>query len=157
MDKEKMAFLQTGMFEAFASLQATTPGRWGLMNAQQMLEHLADFFDVSTEKLVFPLSVPEEHLPKYKAFLYSDKDFRENTRAPENVLGEIPAPEKFESIEAAKQNLQRSVQEFVQFFKSNPGKYTLHPAFGMLNFEEWVLLHFKHVKHHLKQFGLATA
>lgn len=157
MDKEKRTFLQHGMFEALTLLQVTTPARWGMMNAQQMLEHLADFFDVSTEKIIFPLSVPEEHLPRYKAFLYSDKDFRENTKAPENVLGETPAPEKFESLEAAKQNLLRAVREFAQFFRDNPGKQTMHPAFGLLNEEEWVLLHSKHVKHHLKQFGLATA
>jgi hypothetical protein len=30
----------------------------------------------------------------------------------------------------------------------------LHPAFGDLNFTEWVQLHHKHVTHHLKQFGL---
>jgi len=33
-------------------------------------------------------------------------------------------------------------------------KTTLHPVFGELNFEEWILLHYKHVTHHLKQFGL---
>lgn len=157
MDKEKLEFLRFGLFDTLASLDKTSVAHWGVMNPQQMLEHVADFFDVSTEKIIFPLSVPEEHLPKYKAFLYSDKEFRENTKAPENVLGETPLAERQGSLDAARQNLQRSVEHFVRFFEENPVKETLHPAFGYLNYEEWVLLHYKHVKHHLKQFGLFPA
>lgn len=157
MDNEKSAFLQFGLFDTLASLDASTRPQWGLMNAQQMLEHVADFFDVSTEKIIFPLSVPEEQLPKYKAFLYSDKEFRENTKAPAKVLGEFPDPERFAGIEEAKQNLQRAVKDFVTFFEASPGKQTMHPAFGWMTYEEWVLLHFKHVKHHLKQFQLFPA
>lgn len=154
MDTEKFDFIRFGLFDALASLEQATPPQWGLMNAQQMLEHLADFFDVSYEKIIFPLSVPEEHLPKYKAFLYSDKEFRENTKAPSNVLGDTPIAERFESLAAAKTNLQQSVANFIKYFEDNPGKQTMHPAFGLLNYDEWVLLHFKHVKHHLKQFNL---
>ena len=39
------------------------------------------------------------------------------------------------------------------YFKNNPAAKTSHPVFGDLDFEEWVLLHYKHVTHHLKQFG----
>lgn len=28
------------------------------------------------------------------------------------------------------------------------------PVLGDLNFEEWIMLHYKHVMHHAKQFGL---
>jgi hypothetical protein len=154
MNTEKSDFLRFQLFDALAALDESATAKWGLMNAQQMLEHLADFFDVSYEKLVFPLSVPEEHLPRYKAFLYSDKDFRENTKAPENVLGETPIAERFGSLDAAKKNLQQSVDNFIKYFEENPGKQTMHPAFGLLSYEEWVLLHFKHVKHHLTQFHL---
>jgi hypothetical protein len=157
MDNQKLDFLRYGLFDTLAALEENSPANWGVMNSQQMLEHVADFFDVSYEKIIFPLSVPEEYLPKYKAFLYSDKEFRENTKAPENVLGDTPMSLRQESLEAAKNNLQQSVENFVQFFEDNPGKETMHPAFGMLSFEEWVLLHFKHVKHHLKQFGLFPA
>ncbi|MFI5186978.1 MAG: DUF1569 domain-containing protein [Chitinophagales bacterium] len=46
------------------------------------------------------------------------------------------------------------MNDFFDFFLADPGIKTLHPAFGELNFEEWVQLHHKHVKHHLKQFGI---
>ncbi|MFT3979139.1 MAG: DUF1569 domain-containing protein [Ferruginibacter sp.] len=154
MDQEKFSFLQEGMFERLQPLSETTPAKWGVMNAQQMTEHVTDFFDVSYEKIIFPLSTPEEHLPKYKAFLYSDKTFRENTKAPAEVLGDTPMPYRTASLDEAKTKLRASVDTFIIFFENNPGKLTLHPAFGLLNFEEWVLLHYKHVVHHFKQFGL---
>lgn len=151
---EKLNFLTTGMPALLSTLDENSKAKWGVMNAQQMLEHLADFFDVSYEKIIFPLSVPEEHLPKYKAFLYSDKAFRENTKAPENVLGEVPLPLRQPSFDDARSNLQHSVEKFIGWFREDPVKTSVHPAFGPLNFEEWVILHHKHVTHHLKQFGL---
>ncbi len=154
MVQEKLHFLKEGLPVALQQLQPATPAKWGVMNAQQMLEHLADFFEVSYEKQVFPLAVPEEHLPKYKAFLFSEKEFRENTKAPANILGEVPADIRQPSFAAAKEYLQQTIQSFIEWFKEDPLKTSVHPAFGPLNFDEWVLLHHKHVRHHLKQFGL---
>jgi hydroxymethylglutaryl-CoA reductase len=54
----------------------------------------------------------------------------------------------------AVENLERSISHFEDYFKENVGKLTMHPVFGELNFEEWVLLHYKHVTHHLRQFEL---
>ena len=152
MDQEKLVFLTTGAFEKLNALEENTKSNWGVMNAQQMVEHLADFFDVSTEKIKTKFYTPEEHLPKYKEFLMSDKEFRENTKAPADLLGEIPLPLRFASISEAKEHLKKSVNNFVEYFKED--RKTLHPVFGMLNFDEWVRLHYKHVVHHLKQFKL---
>ena len=151
---EKLSFLQKGMFDTIEKLEENATAKWGIMTAQQMLEHVTDFFDVSYEKIIFPLCVPEEHLPKYKAFIYSDKEFRENTKAPASVLGDVPLPLRQPSIAAARKNLQQSVERFIGWFEGDATKTSVHPAFGSLNFEEWVLLHYKHVRHHLKQFAL---
>jgi oxepin-CoA hydrolase/3-oxo-5,6-dehydrosuberyl-CoA semialdehyde dehydrogenase len=154
MQEEKLQFLREEMFLLLEKLKAENKQVWGKMNAHQMLEHLADFFDVSTEKISFDMVTPAEHLPKYREFLYSDKEFRENTKAPATVLGEEPLPLRKPSFEAAKDYLKKSVEEFISFFQADKEKKTVHPVFGPLNFEEWVLLHYKHVRHHLRQFGL---
>ena len=154
MDDKKLSFLQGGLFDLLKNLHAGSTSRWGKMNAQQMIEHTADFFDVSAEKLHFDLVTPPEHLPKYKEFLLSDKDFRENTKAPASVLGEEPLPLKHACIGDAIKSLHTSVAGFMDHFKSDPLKTTLHPVFGPLDFNEWVLLHYKHATHHLRQFGL---
>jgi hypothetical protein len=150
----KAAFISSELFISLQQLHADAMPKWGKMNAQQMVEHLVDFVDLSVEKIHFPLSVPEEDLPKYKAFLMSEKQFRENTKAPSSVLGENPLPIKLDSLETAVNHLKISVTDFFSFFEENPDKKTLHPAFGWLNYEEWLTLHFKHISHHLRQFEL---
>lgn len=152
MNEEKLDFLSRQLVPLLRSLPATTAMKWGKMNAQQMVEHMSGFFRISSNKLHFPLVTPEEQLPKFKAFLYSDKEFRENTKAP--VLPEEPLPEQFANYDAAVNDLENEVNDFVAQFTNDPGLTTQHPVFGDLNFEEWVLLHYKHVVHHLKQFGV---
>ena len=154
MDEQKLSFLTKESMPLFKNLSANALGNWGKMNGQQMVEHVAAFFLVSTEKIKFALVTPAEHLPKYREFLFSDKEFRENTKAPANVIGEEALPLRYETMEAALEKLAGSITAFENYFKDEPLKTTLHPVFGELNFEEWVLLHYKHVTHHLRQFGL---
>ena len=154
MDTAKKNFIKSGFSEFAQSLSADAMGNWGKMNAQQMVEHITDFFYVSTGKIQLPVITPQEHLPKAKAFLLSDKEFRENTKAPAEILGEEPSPVRNESLETAIIKLQKSIDKFFEYFHSNPDAVTTHPVFGSLNFDEWVLLHYKHVRHHSRQFGL---
>lgn len=154
MDQQKLDFICTGAFDKMNALKEDSKAGWGVMNAQEMTEHLADFFNVSTQKVKTKLYTPEEHLPKYMEFLMSEKQFKENTKAPAELLGETPLPLRFSSLDQAKQNLRQSVNDFNAYFREDDVKRTLHPAFGMLKYDEWVRLHYKHVVHHLKQFGL---
>ena len=153
---DKKNFLKTELSLLCSEIDEASSGKWGKMNAQQMLEHMSDFFNVSTEKIAFTLVTPEEQLPKYREFLFSDKEFRENTKAPSTVLGEEPLPLRSKSLEDAKKYLNKSVDDFFNFFEKDPLRRTIHPVFGSLNFEEWVLLHYKHVNHHLRQFATSA-
>ncbi|MEP6673498.1 MAG: DUF1569 domain-containing protein [Ferruginibacter sp.] len=154
MNEQKLSFLQNEVIPLVQKLNGNETGSWGKMNAQQMVEHVTAFFKVSTGKIQFPLVTPVEHLPKYREFLLSEKEFRPDTKAPLEVIGEEALPLRHENMEAAVAGLQKSITEFVDHFKNDPDKKTLHPVFGELNFEDWVLLHYKHVMHHAKQFGL---
>lgn len=152
MTDAKKDFVKNDFIFLVKKLKGDEKGRWGKMNAQQMIEHVSAFFKVSTQKIHFPLVTAVEHLPKYKEFLLSEKEFRENTKAP--VLPEEPLPLHYSNLQEAKDQLKKSVDDFFEFFKDDPSKTTLHPVFGQLNFNEWVQLHHKHITHHLKQFGL---
>lgn len=154
MDEQKLNFITKECMPLFKNIFADTAGKWGKMNAQQMVEHVAAFFYVSTEKIKFDLVTTVEHLPKYKEFLLSDKQFRENTKAPGSVIGEDPLPLRYATMEEALEKLGESIAYFENYFKDDADKKTMHPVFGELNYEEWVLLHYKHVTHHLRQFGL---
>ena len=154
MNTATFDFVQQGFINLLKNLPANAMGKWGKMNAQQMTEHVTVFFKVSSGKLHFDLVTPEAHLPKFKEFLLSEKEFRENTKAPASVLGEDALPLRYTHMNEAVAALQQSIDEFMLYFNEDAGKTTLHPVFGPLNFEEWVLLHYKHTRHHAKQFGL---
>ena len=154
MDQAKLNFITKEYIPLLKNLPADAMGKWGKMNGQQMVEHVTMFFYVSSEKVKFDLVTPVEHLPKFKEFLLSDKQFRENTKAPLNIIGEEALPLRNASMEEAVEELSRAIGSYVAYFKNNPDKKTIHAVFGDLNFEEWVLLHYKHVTHHLRQFGL---
>ena len=154
MDAQKLQFVTKDCLPLFKNIKGDAIGTWGVMNGQQMVEHVAAFFAVSTGKIKFDLVTPLEHLPKYREFLLSDKDFRENTKAPASVIGEEALPLRYVTMEEALENLIKSIIDFENYFMVDAEKKTLHPVFGELNFEEWVLLHYKHVRHHLRQFGV---
>jgi hypothetical protein len=154
MDAAKLDFIEHGFISLVKGLPVNAEGKWGKMNAQQMVEHVTAFFKVSANKIQFPLVSSSEHLPKLKAFLNSDKEFRENTKAPTSVIGEEPLPVRSNNMDEAIESLQQSIKEFGDYFEGDSYKTTLHPVFGELNFEEWVLLHYKHLMHHAKQFRL---
>ncbi|MDB5202259.1 MAG: hypothetical protein JWQ27_1668 [Ferruginibacter sp.] len=154
METEKLSFIQGKALKLLEQLSPDAVPRWGKMNAQQMVEHLNDFFRVSILEIQYPLVTPEEQLPKYKAFLESDKEFRENTQAPETIVGAEPSPVLYGSLEEAIAHLNSTVEKFNSFFSNGTAVKTLHPVFGDLDFREWIRLHHKHLSHHLRQFGL---
>jgi len=152
MNQEKLSFLKDNFLYLLKDLPANASGKWGKMNGQQMVEHVCDFFRVSSGKIHFKLVTPHEHLPKFKEFLMSEKEFRENTKAP--VLPAEPLPVRYATMQESLTELETELQSFFDYFSGDAEKKTLHPAFGELNFAEWVQLHHKHVIHHLKQFGI---
>lgn len=154
MNNEKLNFITTTFPQLIQQANPTTEAQWGKMNLQQMIEHVTDFFKVSSNTIHFTLVSPEENLPRLKSFLLSDKEFRENTKAPEQIVPNEPLPIKNESVDLAIQELKAAIENFIAYFETNKNATTIHPVFGALNFEEWILLHYKHVLHHSKQFLL---
>ena len=152
--QEQLQFLKEHYIKLIRKADIHTHPKWGKMNFQQMVEHVTAFFKVSTQKIKFDLVSPPEHMPKLKEFLMSDKQFRENTKAPTSIIGEEPFPVHYASPEEAVAKLEKEVIHFFHFYETHPAATAVHPVFGDLNFDEWVRLHYKHVTHHLRQFGL---
>jgi hypothetical protein len=152
MNLEKENFLRTKFIPLLQRLRTDTPGRWGKMNAQQMIEHFTYVVMVASGKLSMPVVTPPDRLPKYREFMMSEKPFKENTKSP--VLPEEPQPLKKHTKEAAVGKLQEELIYFFEVFEKDPGKKTNHPAFGELNFEENIQIMHKHALHHLRQFGV---
>lgn len=149
---DKIHFLKNEFPLLAAKINADAKGSWGVLNAQQMVEHMSDSISFATGKNNQKLISPVEKVDVFKAFAMSDKEFKPNT--PNSLMSEIPAPAKHPNMQASIDELKQTIADFIQYFDNNKGSTLTNPFFGELNFEEWTHLLYKHAVHHCKQFGL---
>lgn len=152
MDAEKLDFLRNKFVPLLQNLEPDAKGRWGVLNGQQMVEHFSDALRNASGKLHLPRITPDEHLPKMREFLMSEKPFKENTKNP--LMSEQPLPATHALMIDSINELQQELNEFFAAFEKNPALTTGNAFFGSLNYEQNVHLLHKHAQHHLKQFGL---
>jgi len=128
------------------NLKPATQRKWGRMDVAQMLAHVQQ-----------PLRVAYgEHTPKgnflirtlsifFKSSLYNEKPYAKNL--PTDKTFKIADPRDFIK---EKESLVEMVNNFA------PEKLTTkpHPVFGALTQEQWSKSQWKHLDHHLQQFGV---
>ena len=149
---EKLNWLSVDFIDQLENLSPGMKGKWGVMNAQQMVEHMSYSFRQANGKDKKKLLTPADNLERMRTFMLSEKPFKENTKNIE--LPEIPGPVLKSSMKAAIAELRTEMNDFIEYYKSNPENKLMNPFFGELDFEEWVHLLHKHTMHHAKQFGL---
>jgi len=152
MNTEKLEFLAVTFPSMVAKLNADTMGKWGVMNAQQMVEHMSDSIRIANGTVLMQIVTPSENLDKVKAFMMSDKPFRENTKNA--LLPDTALPITNPNMELAIEELKGEIKHFKEVFKNDPEKIITNPFFGNLNFDEWLHLLHKHAMHHARQFSL---
>lgn len=146
-------FLKTELWLLLAELKADTPAKWGKMGAQHMVEHLGSTSIISYGRFNAPAMYDEEKLKRNYAYIIQGRRrLKQSTNAP--ILPAEPLPLRFDSLEKAIEKLKGLVHDFLAHFEAHPNAKYMHPAFGMLNFEEWAYFHAMHAQYHLDQFGL---
>lgn len=148
-------FLAYTLMDAIQKLTEQSRPLWGQMTAQQMVEHLIWAFELSTGKSEITNNLPADLLEKRKKFLYINQSTPHEVPNPELERG-LP-PNRFASLEEAKNKLREELSAFLNFFPGSAGIVYEHPIFGKLSSEEWERAHYKHAYHHLLQFGLIHA
>lgn len=152
MSTPKEVFLKENFIPLLEKLNSSDTGKWGVMNAQQMVEHFADAIKNANGKLILPLLNEGEKLEKYRAFLMSEEPFKENTKnsllPPEGIALRMP------DMQSAIHKLRKELNYFFEVFAKHPGLKTGNAFFGELDYDMNVQLLHKHAMHHLKQFGL---
>lgn len=122
---------------------------WGKMNVAQMLAHCASFQDIANGN-----SLPKRHLLGrligwyVKPLFYNDKPLDRNLPTDRSIL--IVDEKDFEAERHALK------QRIVEFQSNGPEKCTKHPHpfFGNFTPEQWGIGSYKHLDHHLRQFGV---
>lgn len=136
-------------------LTEDTQGQWGLMKAQNMIEHLALVMQHTNGKKQAIQRTTDVEAQKIKeAMIYSEAEIPKGLKSP--LAGETADPFTFASLEEARQHLNNELDEFHNYFAANPSATFIQPRMGSLTYNEWIIFHNKHFTHHLKQFGIIT-
>lgn len=133
-------------------LLPTTPAIFGIMTPQHMIEHLILTVKLSYGRVKIPDFEPnEKQLAQKQALIHSNILFPKGVKAPGlDHLMDL----RFPNLEAAKEELLKSIEAYHTTFKENQLLTPTHPRFGRLTYEEWEKFHAKHFEHHLGQFDL---
>ncbi|HWJ91741.1 MAG TPA: DUF1569 domain-containing protein, partial [Flavisolibacter sp.] len=129
------------------SIQSSAIPKWGKMNAAQMMAHCQGPFLVyfGEMKMKRPLiSFVFGKIAKKKLFA--------NRPWPRN----LPTAKEFRIVDARNFEIEKSVLIGLVRRFSDEG-YTItasgHPFFGKMSSQEWGLFTYRHLDHHLQQFG----
>lgn len=130
-------------------LNPTTQGLWGKMDVGQMLSHCREGLKLATGELQLKrLWLGYLFGPLIKSFYYNDKPFMKNVQTAKEI--KITSPVVFE---AAKQELLDYLRDYNDK-KALHGEQASHPFLGHLTSEQWEKGMYKHLDHHLRQFGV---
>jgi hydroxymethylglutaryl-CoA reductase len=150
---QDIKFLKEELWPKLAELKPDTPAKWGKMGPQHMVEHLGSTTIISYGRFDAPAMYEEEKLKRnYEYIIQGRRRLKQSTNAP--VLPEEPLPLRFDSLETAIDKLKKLMDDFLAHFEEHPEAKYMHPAFGLLNFEEWAYFHAMHAQYHLDQFAL---
>ena len=137
--------------QRLACLAVDSPRQWGKMNPAQAVAHCALALQLPSGEWKPPgAALPVRILGRLikPLALGDDKPIRRNSPTLKDL---IIADERTLAIE--RERLNTAIDRFVA---AGPSGCTDHPHsfFGRLNPEEWAILMYKHVDHHLRQFGV---
>ena len=128
-------------------LKADLKPRWGTMTAVQMVAHLADSLRMASGEIeVAPKRVPFRYSPLKELVLYLLPVPKGLPTAPE-LIARKPGDWTAEVADLRDQ-LNGLVQRGAEALAPE------HPAFGRLSAKQWGVLIYRHVDHHLRQFGV---
>lgn len=130
-------------------LQQDAEPQWGRMNVAQMMAHCSSFQDIAIGKSHSTRSWLGMLVGKFaKPVFYNDKPLPRNMSTIQTIM--IEDSREFEvEKEKLKQNIKSLQSDGSMNCANRP-----HPFFGVLTSEEWGKGIYKHLDHHLKQFGV---
>jgi len=131
-------------------LSSSSKNLWGKMNVAQMLAHCNVTYEmIYTEKHPKPNSFKRFMLKLFvKKIVVGDKPYPKNGRtAPEFVITEK------REFDIEKSRLIEYIEKTQKLGKKYFDNKSSH-SFGNLTNKEWNIMFYKHLNHHLSQFGV---
>jgi len=130
-------------------LNAETKAQWGQMDVAQMMAHCQEAFKTATGEVKRPRIFMGYIMgPLFKGMLINDKPYPKGVRTDPNYI--ITDKKDFTT---EKEKLASVIKRFHEGGEKNATTHT-HPFFGKFTQKEWGITMYKHLDHHLKQFGV---
>jgi len=130
-------------------LQPTSQRQWGKMDVAQMLAHCSITMDIASGRRNLPrVFIGRLLAPFFKSMYTNDKPFGKNgPTGKELVVADQRdfAPER--------EQLKVKVRQFYEGGEARCTRHP-HPFFGSLTPQAWSRGMYKHLDHHLRQFGV---
>lgn len=123
--------------------------QWGQMNVAQMVKHSQKPLKLANGKfdLERPNPIKRTIFKLFKKSLYDDKPWKQN----------LPTTKEFVVKDSIDFNIERAqlISDLHEFYKKSTNLYwPEHPMFGTFTTEQWGKMQYKHIDHHLRQFGV---
>jgi hypothetical protein len=133
--------------ERVQRLRTDQKPHWGRMSALQMVAHLADSLRMASGELeVAPKKVPFRYSPLKEIVLYVLPIPKGIPTSPE-LIARKPR-DWTEEVADLRDQMNGIVQRGAEALSPE------HPAFGALSARQWGVLIYRHMDHHLRQFGV---
>jgi hypothetical protein len=129
-------------------LEPTSPRQWGLMDVAQMMAHCSNSMDMASGRLVIPRLLIGRILGRFFKPVYTNEKPFSKDAPTARKLAIVGSRDFFQ--EQAK--LKTKVRHFCDGGASMCSRHP-HPFFGPLTPQEWARGSYKHLDHHLRQFG----
>ena len=137
------------LHERLSKLALDTERQWGRMSPAQMMEHTARTLEMATGKV----PMRQAFLGKaigwiFKRGFLSEKPFPQNSpTGPTLIIKNEP------DFEGTRTRLKDLVTEFHMLGERGTDG-NIHGFFGALSGKQWGETQYKHLDHHLRQFGV---
>lgn len=143
------ASAQREVYDRLCLLKKDKKANWGRMDAAQMLAHCCEFFRLPLmDKAPPPMLIGRLVGWAIRSQAYNDRPMPKN----------LPTAPKYKftdhrDFETERKELIRLIDKF---FVNGPERvhHVPHPLFGKFSAEQWGKYMYKHLDHHLRQFGV---
>lgn len=120
---------------------------WGKMDVAQMLAHLQKQIEVAYgTRIVKGNLLMKLMVPLFKKSLYNEKPWKNGLPTEKTFI----TTGESKDFETEKNKLLGMVEKFTEAAIRD----TPHPVFGKMTMEQWSHATWKHIDHHLRQFGV---
>jgi Protein of unknown function (DUF1569) len=147
----KNLFEQEATEEVISRIDTLEPAcqrQWGKMDVAQMLAHCSAALDMASGHLILPRIFIGRILgPFVKPIYTNQKPFSKNNPTDKKL---VMSDQR--DFLREQQQLKRKVREFHEGGEAQCTRHP-HPFFGALTPQEWSRGMYKHLDHHLRQFG----